>query len=64
MVICVDVVLSVAVARTVYDVMLAPLLDGAVHVTVADVDDAVTDAVPTVGVPGVVYGVMEDDELE
>lgn len=43
-----------------------PLEDGAVQFTVADVLPAATEAVPIVGVPGVVYGVTEfeaDDKV-
>lgn len=39
-----------------YKVMLLPLLEGAVHVTVAVVLVRAV-AVPMVGIPGVVYGV-------
>lgn len=41
-----------------------PSSEGAVHVTVAEVEFAVTEALGEVGAPGVVYGVMLLDEDE
>lgn len=44
--------------------MVLPLLDGAVHLTVAVVLLAETLAVPIVGAFGLLVGVIELDELE
>lgn len=62
LIVCVDVEELVAIIE--YPVIVLPLLEGAVHDTVAVVLLAVTAPDTLVGVPGVVYGVMELDENE